>query len=924
MSAERHARRKALFLDALDRPHGERQAFVRSAAADDTTLADEVLGMLASETEHPDFLGSSPVADLLAGAAAPQILGKLGEFTVLRRIGEGSMGAVYEAQQERPRRRVALKVLHPGFVTPQQLRRFEFESEVLGRLEHPGIARIFQAGTSDVGRGTQPWFAMELVAGQPLTDWCRERSLPLHERLELLAKVADAVQHAHQRGIVHRDLKPANVLVGDDGQPKVLDFGIARTADAELQPQTLQTHAGTIVGTLQYMSPEQAAANPDAIDVRTDVYSLGVMLYELVAQRPPLELSRLPLHAALRKVLEDDPVPLRRAAPRAPADVAAIAHKALAKDKERRYAAAAELAADLRRFLRKEPIVAQPPSRWYRWRRFVARNRAAVAAAALAFVALLAGLSAALWQRNEAREALGRAEGINRFLLRDLLMSPSPERLGREVRVVDVLGPAARHAERAFAGRPRIAADVLDAVGASYRALGLPHEAEQATTRALELLAGANDRLALRVRGHMVRVLTELDRARQAVELGEQVVAASLAELGADDADTLEHRAALAAARWNSGDQQRSIDEQQQLVADQRRVLGSEDPRTLSSSSQLAVDLAAHGEIATAQQLLTATIATQDRVLGREHPDTLTSRQNLGWMLTLGSSWQEAEAVYVELLPATAAVFGDDHPYTARVRLDMSQCPLRLQRIDEAESLVRQAIADLQRRLGPEHDWTIYGRMQLVDVFFRKRDHAAALAEANAIVAVRRPGGGEPLGHALLKLGRAHQEANDDRAAAAAFREAADVLRAAFGKPTDYLAQALYNLGVATRNGGDPLAAIAPLQEAMSIDAQLWGEGHRHVVADRYNLARTLLQAGRAAEALTQARLVIDAAAKLDLETWRMLGYHELLGDTLAATGDVAGAKVEWTKVVDGFIAAGEPEHRTAQRAREKLQASAR
>lgn len=924
MSAERHARRKAIFLAALDLSPGDRQAFVRRAAAGDAELADEVLGMLASETERPDFLGTSPVTDLLAGAAVPESLGKLGEFTVLRRVGEGSMGAVYEAQQERPSRRVAIKVLHPGFVTPAQLRRFEFESEVLGRLEHPGIARIFQAGTDDVGRGMQPWFAMELVAGKPLTEWCRDRALSLPRRLELLAKVADAVQHAHQRGIVHRDLKPANVLVGEDGQPKVLDFGVARPADPELQSRTLQTHAGTIVGTLQYMSPEQAAANPDAIDVRTDVYSLGVMLYELVAGRPPLELSRLPLPAAVRMVLEHEPTSLRNVATRAPADVAAIASKALAKDKEQRYASAAELAADLRRYLRKEPIEAQPPSRWYRWRRFVARHHAAVGAAGLAFVALLAGLSVALWQRNEAREALDRAEGINRFLLRDLLTAPSPERLGREVRVVDVLGPAARHAERAFAGRPRIAADVLDAVGSSYRALGMPHEAEQATTRALQLLDGDGDRLALRVRGHMVRVLTDLGRAGQAVALGEQVVATSLAELGAADPDTLEHRAALAAARWDDGDQRRSIAEQRGIVADKERLLGTEDPRTLSSASHLAVDLAAHGEIATAQRLLTATIATQDRVLGREHPDTLTSRQNLGWILTLGSAWQEAEAVYSELLPATAAVFGDDHPYTARVRLDMSQCPLRLQRVDEAEALVRQACADLQRRLGDDHDWTLYGRLQLVDVHFRKGDHAAAIDEALAIVAVRRKAGGEQLGHAMMKLGRAYQEAGDAHAAAAAFREAAEVQRAAFGRPTDYLAQALYNLGVATRNGGDPEGAIEPLREAMAIDVQLWGEGHRHVVADRFNLARTLLQAGQAEEALAQARLVLAAADALDLEPWRVLGYHELLGDALAASGDVEGARRQWAKVDEGFAAAGQPQHDTARRAREKLQATAR
>jgi WD40 repeat protein len=405
MSAERHTRRKQLFLAALERPRADRAAFLQQQCGDDAALLAEVQEMLAVEDGAPDFLESSPITGpILAAAADPPQPAQIGPFRILRLLGEGGMGAVYEAEQERPHRKVALKVLHPAMATPQMLRRFELESEVLGRLEHPGIARIYEAGTNDTGRGPQPWFAMELVDGQPLTEHCAARALPLEQRIELLASVCDAVQHAHQRGIVHRDLKPANILIDKSGQPKVLDFGIARAIDGELQRATLRTDPGTIVGTLQYMSPEQATVDPDAIDVRTDVYSLGVLLYELAAGRPPLDLARLPMPEALRRLLETEPAPLRSSA-QVPTDIAVIAHKALSKDKDRRYATAAELGADLRRTLRCEPILARPASHFYQLRKFARRHKGLTAGVALAVLALVTATIVSLVQVRVADAA---------------------------------------------------------------------------------------------------------------------------------------------------------------------------------------------------------------------------------------------------------------------------------------------------------------------------------------------------------------------------------------------------------------------------------------------------------------------------------------------------------------------------------------
>jgi WD40 repeat protein len=324
------------------------------------------------------------------------------------------MGTVYEAEQDNPRRTVALKVLRAGLTSDILLKRFAREAQILGRLHHPGIAPVYDAG---VAEGGQPYFAMELIAGVSLDQYAREHALDTSGRLELVARVCDAVQHAHDRGVIHRDLKPGNILVEPSGQPKVLDFGVARAADLGLTAGGGRTEAGQLIGTLNYMSPEQASGDPAAIDPRGDVYALGVLLYELLAQRPPYRLEHLPLPAAARVIREHEPARLGVIDGRLRGDVETIVAKALAKDPSRRYASAGELAADLRRHLSHEPIRARPPSALYQLRKFARRHTALVAAGLGIGLALAAGTVVsvlyAVRAGHNAREARENARQAN-------------------------------------------------------------------------------------------------------------------------------------------------------------------------------------------------------------------------------------------------------------------------------------------------------------------------------------------------------------------------------------------------------------------------------------------------------------------------------------------------------------------------------
>ncbi len=404
MDRERHEQIKAVFLTARESPKEGRAQLLNDRCGKDSELRQEVESLL----QHDDAvqMAASAQTDASAGVFGATIGGRISNFQIQRVIGVGGMGIVYEALQEQPRRTVALKVLRRGIATDSVLRRFKHEAEILGKLQHPGIAQIYEAGVHTDGAIQQPYFAMEFIAvGKPITDYVKEEELSLHKRLELFAQVCDAVHYGHEQGVIHRDLKPGNILINADGQPKIIDFGVARSTNADMAVTTLQTDVGELIGTLQYMSPEQCAGSPDDLDRRTDVYALGIILYELLCDQLPYDLSTIPMLEAMRTI--------REAAPSHPStidrtlrgDVETIVLRTLRKDREERYESAAELADDIRRYLHAEPIVARSPTLLYQARMFARRHRPLVTAAVAVLILLMVGVSLVTYLFTQLRAA---------------------------------------------------------------------------------------------------------------------------------------------------------------------------------------------------------------------------------------------------------------------------------------------------------------------------------------------------------------------------------------------------------------------------------------------------------------------------------------------------------------------------------------
>jgi len=334
---------------------------------------------------------------------------RIGHYHIKRVLAAGGMGTVYEATQEKPRRTVALKLMRHGIASRSALRRFDYESQILARLRHPGIAQVYEAGTHRDDTGTVPYFAMEYVIGaKPITQYVREKKLGTRQRMTLFTQVCEAIHHGHQKGIIHRDLKPSNILVDTQGRVKIIDFGVARGTDSDMAVTTLQTDIGQLVGTLQYMSPEQCEADPHDIDTRSDVYALGVVFYEMLCDQLPYNVTRAAIHEATRIIREEQPTKLTSFNKTLKGDIETIALKALEKDRERRYASTLAMAADIERYLRHEPIVARPPSVAYRFSKFVRRRRVPLAVAA---ALLITSGAAVYFQTKASRARLAIARG---------------------------------------------------------------------------------------------------------------------------------------------------------------------------------------------------------------------------------------------------------------------------------------------------------------------------------------------------------------------------------------------------------------------------------------------------------------------------------------------------------------------------------
>ena len=341
---------------------------------------------------------------------------KIGSCTLKRVIGSGGMGTVYEAVQEQPRRRVALKMMKRGIASRSALKRFEFESQTLARLQHAGIAQVHEAGTHNDGSGKVPYFVMEYItSAKHITQYANDKRLGTRERLDLFSKVCDAVQHGHHKGIVHRDLKPGNILVDSSGHSKIIDFGVARSTDSDLAVTTLMTDVGQLIGTLQYMSPEQCDADPSGIDARSDVYSLGVLLYELLTGYPPYNIKQVPIHEAARIVKEEEPTKLSSINKLLRGDIETIAMKALQKDRDKRYQSATALERDIQSYLNDEPIRARAPGMIDYLRRIARKNTAAVLAIASILVVVVAAAVGVSMFASEAGRHRAVAENLRQL-----------------------------------------------------------------------------------------------------------------------------------------------------------------------------------------------------------------------------------------------------------------------------------------------------------------------------------------------------------------------------------------------------------------------------------------------------------------------------------------------------------------------------
>jgi len=896
VSSDRWKDLEQIFVAAIKREPGDRLGFAREACRGDEALQAEVESLLRSYDEESGYLKEpalgtggaewilrnlDPAADstnedlgktleapssapttAAAGLARAQALqpASIGRYRILRLVGEGGMGSVYEAEQEQPRRAVALKVIKQGLADPELLWRFRQESQALARLQHPGIAQIYEAGAEESGAGLQPFFAMEFIRGRPLLQYAAEHELNMAQRLELMAKICDAVHHAHQRGLIHRDLKPGNILVDDTGQPKILDFGVARVTDSDVQA-TQQTDVGQLVGTLAYMSPEQVLADPLELDTRSDVYALGVILYQLLAGRLPYNISRK-VHEAARAIQEDDPTPLSSIHRRYRGDVETIVAKALEKDKTRRYASAADLAADIRRFLQDEPIVARPPSATYQLQKFARRHKAVVTAAAVVFAVLVAGIIVSTREVVLVRRAEQTAEAVNDFLRNDLLAQASVAKQSRpgtkpdpHLEVRTALDRAAARIAGKFDRQPAVEAAIRETIGQTYKDLGLYSEARKHLERALELYRSAlgveNPRTLsiMRLLGGTAQLQ---GKYKEADALLNQTLQIQRRVLGPAHEETLGTTNNLAIIYQFEGKYTQAEALHRQTLDVRRRTLGPEHLDTLASMNNLADTYVRQGKYPEAAALVSQTLEVKRRVLGPEHPDTLNSMIGLGVAYLQQGKYPQAAALQSETLEIQRRVLGPEHPDTLASLNNLANSYYQQGKYSQAEDLHRQALEIKRRILGPEHPDTLVSMTNLADTYTQQRKYAAA----------------EPLFSQILELSRRK-----------------------LGAENQYTLSFLSDLAAMYQRQGKYDKAETVAAQCLAGERRTFGAATPDTMDTAADLALAYQDQGKFAQSEPLAREAVEFNRKKRPDEWQRFRTESLLGASLAGKKNYAEAE---------------------------------
>jgi serine/threonine protein kinase len=719
-----------IFIEAMQRPaSADRQAYLELACGGDGHLRRRVEDLLAALDLAGSFLREPTVAPVATVEYPPGPPSKpadfeppgtiIGPYKLLEAIGEGGMGVVYLAEQSRPiRRKVALKIIKPGMDTKQVVARFEAERQALAMMDHPNIARVHDAGATESGR---PFFVMELVRGIPITDYCDREQLSVTERLELFVLVCRAVQHAHQKGIIHRDLKPSNILITViDGAavPKIIDFGVAKATGASLTERTIHTGFHQLIGTPLYMSPEQAELSGVDVDTRSDIYSLGVLLYELLTGTTPFdqETFRKAAFDEMRRIIREEEPPRpstrlsslgetlttvsarRGADPRrldrsVRGELDWIVMKALEKDRRRRYETANDLAADLMRCLTDQPVEACPPSASYRLKKYARRNRVALTTAVLVGMALIGGTGVSLWQAAQARKAQREAEAaearaadeaaiaraVNDFLNSDVLGQFGDAK--PQLTVKELLDRASSRIDNRFRNQPLVEAAIRTTIGTSY---------------------------------------AKLKQHRLAVPHLERAFALRKLHLGADHPDTFAAMHELADAYAWSGRYPEAIALRVHLLEARRAALGPDHIETLGCVSLLAMDYRKAGRWDVSTSLVEELIERAQAVYGPTHPLTLGAMHTLAMNYGDMDRLAESLALHEKVLRLNEAANGPRHESTNWALRTFAQACQRAGELDRAERLLQEALEVERKRadspgrrrgIADTHGWQAVNRL---------------------------------------------------------------------------------------------------------------------------------------------------------------------------------------------------------------------
>jgi serine/threonine protein kinase/tetratricopeptide (TPR) repeat protein len=925
-----------IFAQAIDIPSPEeRAAYLDQACSSDRALRAEVEKLVKDYFKAGEFL-QRPVAHVAGTLDEPTLSERagtmIGPYKLLQQIGEGGMGVVWMAEQTQPvQRKVAVKVIKAGMDSRQVIARFEAERQALAMMDHVNIARVFDGGTTGERRDVsppvdqradaaplagRPYFVMELVHGVPITKYCDDNHLTPRERLELFVPVCQAIQHAHQKGIIHRDIKPSNVMVTlYDGKPvpKVIDFGVAKATEQKLTERTLFTQYGTMVGTLEYMSPEQAEMSALGVDTRSDIYSLGVLLYELLTGSTPLSHKRLK-EAAYAEVLrmikeEEAPKPSTRLSDsgEALASISANRHtepakltrlvkgeldwivmKCLEKDRNRRYDTAHDFARDVQRYLADEPVQACPPSVVYRLKKFVRRNKGPVLAAAVVLLALVAGIVGTTWgllraesarqaeadQRERAEQEKQVAQAVRDFLQKKLLaqadtLQQADALLGtggqsaeakynptiRELldRAAAELAPDKIDAQ--FPKQPLVQAAILQTIGETYTGIGEFGLAIDHLQRALDLRLRqlAPDHPDILDSLHKLAGAYHVAGKRpEAIRLFEQVRDKRAVNLGPDHPHTLDTMNSLAWAYSEAGKLPEAVALYEKTRKLREAKLGPDHAHTLDTMNGLAVTYSRVGRFKEATALHEDTLKLQQVKLGHDHPHTLTSMNNLGRALERGQRFKEAIARHEEALKRWTAKVGRDHPKTLISMNGLAGAYLWDGRLKEGLTLYQEARKRSDVKLGRDHPDTLH--------------HMTGLAQA------------------YLKHGRLKE-------AVTLYEETLDLSKAKLGPHHPSTLIRMQQLALAHGVQGDYAEAERLLRETLGLQRKILGPEHPRLHGTLSSLGQNLRKQQKYAEAEPIQRECLAIRVRRDPDDWTTFAGKAMLGDALLGQKKYADAE---------------------------------